>query len=158
MISQLDLANVSQSLQACELFSGLTAKQLTKVLPLCSVETWREGTTLFNQGAEADAIYVITKGGVEITMRRNPLDDERGIVVDRVGTGRVIGWSSLVEPYVYTAAGRATMGTAGIEINGVSLRRLLETDHELGVQIYKRLTLMLGRRLTQVYGVLDSLL
>ena len=158
MISQVDLANVSQSLLACELFSGLTPKYLAKVLPLCSVESWREGSTLFSQAAAADALYVITTGGVEITLRRNPTEDERGIVVDRVGTGRVIGWSSLVEPYVYTAAARATMGTSGIEINGVALRRLLEADHEMGVQIYKRLMLMLGRRLTQVYGVLDSLL
>jgi len=80
------------------------------------------------------------------------------MVVDTVGSGRVIGWSALAEPYVYTAGARALAGTMALAFDGRGLRALMERDVDVGSKVNKRLIQMLGRRLMQVYGVLDSLL
>ena len=55
-----------KELSEIELFSGLSKDDLSYVSEFCLTRTFRKGNVLFYEGEEADCLYVIVEGQVEI--------------------------------------------------------------------------------------------
>ena len=75
------------------------------------------------EGAAADRLYLFLKGKAEVKVRT---PDGSQVLIDEVGPGELLGWSTVVEPYVYTASSWTTEPSEVIVIDGKGLRELLK--------------------------------
>ena len=86
-----------------KIFEGLSCSQLELLSPLfnlCSCET---GDVIFSQGDEAENLYVVVDGAVDICF--NP-DDGEPITVAQIEKGGVFGCSAAFGSECYTSGSR----------------------------------------------------
>ena len=60
------------------------------------------GQSLFRMGTPADAVYVVERGRVALTLPLRIRDGEEEIVVEEKQAGETVGWSGLVPPHRFT--------------------------------------------------------
>jgi CRP-like cAMP-binding protein len=144
MISAVDL-------EQFPIFSGLNRNILTKIAGLCSKRTYRIGEVCVSEGAKADYLFLLVKGGIDLE-RKLPenwlmLASEKHNVVYSLKEKELFGWSSIVEPGVHTATARCSQDTEVIVIEGKKLLAVLDDDGKAAYQFMKRLTAVVALRL-----------
>lgn len=138
----------TQVLKEFGLFQGLDDSELTKIAELCNERTLDEGTLYFDQGKEAKEIHLCRSGKVDIVVRlREPWGIE--VTVHKAGGGEVFGWSSLVEPYIYTASAKIVERTEDIYIKASDLSKLFEENTRIGYIFMRNLSAVISSRLTE---------
>lgn len=114
----------------------------------------RPGEILGVAGTRADAFFLVQSGEVAVCT----LQEGHGeLLVQTIGPGEVVGWSWLVEPYVWEFTCQALNEVQGVKFDAWWLRNLCERDHEIGFHVLKHLVQVMGRRLTSMrrtYGAL----
>jgi CRP-like cAMP-binding protein len=80
----------------------------------------------------------------------------RRITVDIVGANEVVGWSSIVEPYIYTLTAICLQKTKVLSINGLNLRRLMSEDQQISNAMNKGLIRVIADRLAVTRHVMIS--
>ena len=115
-------------------FAFLSVLKKTFVEELLSIsqeKTIRKGEWLFHEGEDAEALYLITQGGIELKFK---LDKKRDIYITlaELDTGQALGWSAIVEPHVYSLAAIATEDTQLVKLDSDSLHALMEKYPEQG--------------------------
>jgi toluene monooxygenase system ferredoxin subunit len=137
------------TLKSSELFGGLEVSHLEEVANLCRGSSYRKGETIFNEGDEAKEIYILADGRVALEMEVRPLPDRPSIptAVEVATEGETLGWSALVEPYVYTLSARCMTNCRVLAINGDMLRGIMADDLYLGYKLMKLLTKIISLRL-----------
>lgn len=137
-------------------FSSIDERQLARLAAISVRRTFAPGEILFEEGAQANWLYLIVSGAVGLWMSVDGLG--RSVLVDVVGPGEVIGWSTLVPPYRNTARGEASRPSEVIAIDSERLRKLLEEDHTLGYYLYRQVAYVIARRLHDLRQRLAGLL
>ncbi len=138
----------TQVLKEFGLFQGLDDSELTKIAELCNERTLDEGTLYFDQGKEAKEIHLCRSGKVDIVVRlREPWGIE--VTVHKAGGGEVFGWSSLVEPYIYTASAKIVERTEDIYVKASDLNKLFEENTRIGYIFMRNLSAVISARLTE---------
>jgi CRP-like cAMP-binding protein len=84
------------------LFHGVDAQHLALLRPLFERVSYRAGTTVIEQGAAADFLYLIEHGRLAISYK--PYDGEP-ITITHVEDGGLFGWSAVVGSDHYTSSG-----------------------------------------------------
>lgn len=102
------------------------------------------GDTIFREGGEADKFYLIREGHVAVEVCL-PAGDP--VILQTLGEGDVLGWSWLVEPYLWAFDARAVERTRALALDGVCLRRKCDENAELGYAMLKRFSIVMARRL-----------
>ena len=102
------------------------------------------GKPLFYQGDHADAMYVIRSGRMDLRVHRR---SGRGMTVDTVEAGDVVGWSWLVPPHRWMFDAFALQDTDVIVLEGGQLKQKCETDPALGYAFYARVAQVMHQRL-----------
>ncbi len=100
------------------------------------------GHDFFCAGEEADQLYILEEGGVEIVI---PGDTDVLFAVTEPGS--VFGWSALVDPRQYTASARSTEPSKVLRIDGDRLLRLFEKHPAEGLTVMRRLAGVIAGRL-----------
>ncbi|HEX4667815.1 MAG TPA: cyclic nucleotide-binding domain-containing protein, partial [Chthoniobacterales bacterium] len=95
---------------------------------------------LFRQGEFANRFYLIEEG--EVVLESLNAEGEP-VVVERVGPGKLVGWSWLFPPYVWHFDARATRPTEAIFFYGTILREYCEREPSLGYELFKRMSLVM---------------
>ena len=99
---------------------------------------------IIREGEEADHFYLIREGKVSLEV----FVPGRGrLIIQTLGSGDILGWSWLVPPYRWMFDARAAEMTRAIVLDGKCLRDKCEADHELGYELLKRVTPVLGQGL-----------
>ncbi|HEY65564.1 MAG TPA: cyclic nucleotide-binding domain-containing protein [Caldilineae bacterium] len=137
-------------------FTPVDEEQLTRLAMISEEEVYQAGETIFKEGEPAEKLYLILNGAIELWMRVDILG--RSIPVEILGPGEVVGWSTLVSPYRYTASGEARVLTQVVAIDSMSLRQLAEEDHVLGYHLYRQVAGVIAQRLHDTRLRLASLL
>ncbi|RLB35957.1 MAG: hypothetical protein DRH20_10455, partial [Deltaproteobacteria bacterium] len=128
--------------QEAELFQGIAAHIIDEVAGIAVEETRAGGTTLFEAGDFADSLFILVEGSVDIT-----ISGPRQISFPVTEPGSVFGWSSLVEPNLYTASARCLKESKVIRLDGARLMRIFENHPAGGLTVMKRLAGIIARRL-----------
>jgi CRP-like cAMP-binding protein len=104
-----------------------------------------KGEWLFHEGDKADALYLVLHGQVELKLK---LDEKRNLYVTltTLGEGDALGWSAIVEPYVYTLGALALDQVKLLRLEGENLRLLLEKNPEQGYILMRNITRAMGSR------------
>ena len=113
------------------------------------------GETLFTEGKHAHNLYFLTEGEVEIL--NVGTGNKESIAVSSLPAGELLGWSAVIEPYIYTATARATRPSRVIVFAGAELEKLMSDDH-FSCLLIKKIAQVIGQRLKDTRIQLLSLL
>jgi CRP/FNR family cyclic AMP-dependent transcriptional regulator len=129
---------LQKQIAATEFLSGLSDRQV-KLIADCACHTqFGEGDLIFREGDTANRFYLIEQGTVQLEAALQ--SGQRQVVAGTVGSGGVLGWSWLFEPYEWQFTARALTKTTAIFFYGTVLRQHCETDPSLGFELFKRMS------------------
>lgn len=144
------------TIKGCALFQGLDDAQLAVLLPLCSATMVAKDALLFQEGDPARFLYIVAQGKVALEMAVCKPDGSlaRPATIAVLGPGDAFGWSSLVEPHVFTLSARALEQCQVVCLEGKKVREALEKAYDVGYLVMKNLTRLLAERLAETRGAL----
>ena len=134
-------------LPSCYLFQNLSAPQMDSLTAITVEEQFQKGKWLFHKDQQADKIYLVKTGAVELLIK---VEDtiEIPIAIMRPDNG-CVGIGTLVEPFRYTLSARCAADSILLTFKREDLQELMCKDHELGCTIMKNLAQKLLTRLTE---------
>ena len=113
------------------------------------------GTSVIQQGAPADCIYLVLQGNAEVSFK--PYDGIP-ITVSHVGKDGLFGWSALVGSQTYTSSVRAIEILETLRIRGSELRKLCVDHPDAGKDILERLATAVSSRWKNAHEQVKSIL
>lgn len=135
------------NLEACGLFEPLSEATRKAIQSLAAEETHPQGAFLFHAGDPAAFFYVLQEGRVRLSI------GGAGHISSIVsGCGEMLGWSSMSGQQAYTASAECLTPVRVLKFSAAELARLLDSAPADGLQFYKRLAELIGKRLTASYG------
>ncbi|HEY9089203.1 MAG TPA: cyclic nucleotide-binding domain-containing protein [Anaerolineaceae bacterium] len=138
-----------------DLFQGLTAEQLRDLDSLLVHCHYPQGTTIFEQGQAAANLYILTEG--EVVINYKPYDGPV-LVVARIQTGGVFGWSAALGRDIYTSSAQAACDCAAYCVSGMALQRFCSRFPDTGTAFLERLASGIARRLNSTHTEILSIL
>ncbi len=131
-------------------FANLSDKELRQLAMISDEKEISEGETLFASGDDADHLYLLQSGGIDL---HYVVSDDRGMektqdfMVGVVNPGEVFGVSSAIAPYKYTASAVANDPSLVIKMEGAALREMCEADIHMKALFQERIASTVYRRL-----------
>jgi len=133
-------------IQEVELFKGIPSHIIDEIAEIVTEESHPAGHVLFREGDFADYLYILEEGELDLTIKKGK---QLSFPVDK--TGSVFGWSSLVEPNLYTAKAECVKESRVIKIDADRLMRVFQKHPAEGLTIMKRLAGVIATRLIKSY-------
>lgn len=134
-----------ETLQQFPCFAHLSRQNLRELALVTEERAVPSGTQMFGRGEDADTLYVIVRGEVEI---KYPLPGDDLFRIHTLADGDLLVWSAIVEPYKTTAVGVTTRDTDLLAINARKLREyFFDKDPGLARELLQQVTRMLAERL-----------
>lgn len=142
--------DIQSFLFEADLFSELDGEELQKIADLAEAKTREGGTYLFREGDEAESLYVIKEGLVEIQIDSGSGEDPTPITT--LGPQEVLGELSLYGNPTRSASAYIPEGTETtlLELDQGKLKELLEANGDLGVKVLTKIVQNISRRLRQL--------
>jgi CRP-like cAMP-binding protein len=132
-----------------KVFAELDAADFESIARIAHIQEFEPGRKLTAEGAAADQLYLFLKGKAEVKAS-GPNGGQ--VLIDEVGPGEVLGWSAVMEPYVYTASAWTTQQSEVVAVSGSGLRELFERNKRIGYQVVKGVGEVISRRFGQTVG------
>jgi CRP/FNR family cyclic AMP-dependent transcriptional regulator len=125
-----------EEIQNIPWFNELTPIQVEQLAAISKVRQFQPGEELFHEGDRADFMYVVLSGQI---LAENYIPSLGNHSVTHADPLDVLGWSCLT-PMVRQriATARACEPSRLLVIEGDSLARLCDSDHDLGYLIMRR--------------------
>lgn len=145
-------------LRECQVFSVLTNAELEKIATLVLEKEYEAGTTIFKGGDSAEELLVLQEGKIvlQMTLPKARTQMSRKVTIDIVTRNEAVGWSVMVEPYVYTFTAVCLQEVKALSISGIKLRWLLQDDPKIGYNVLKGLIKVVASRLDETRQLLIS--
>jgi len=143
-------------LKKTELFGNLKESQLDALLSRSSVETFPEGKTIFRQGEDANHLYILIEGMVDLSVKTGEKFDFLTSKVEKEGAA--LGIPSLIEPFRYNVTATCLKPSKLLVINAGGVRMDMEKDPEMGMEIMKKLASIYFNRLNEMRSGVFNLL
>ena len=119
------------------LFKGFDEGQMKKIMAIGKEITMKKGQQIFREGQEANGVYVLRRGAVELmTVLEKDFDLPISLLRN---PGDVFGSSALVPPYQYSLSARCVEEGTLFCMETKALRELALEDHDIGFQIMTNL-------------------
>jgi CRP-like cAMP-binding protein len=130
-----------------DLLKSMSAEDADAILSLGRHVMLLSGTVLFELGADADQLYVINRGRVNLTLPMQVFGQEQDILVEERVAGQTLGWSALIPPHRFTLK-----ATAQIDTDLLAFRRPALLDHfaahpRVGYAVVGNVAATVGQRL-----------
>ena len=143
-------------LKKTELFRTLDESQLSVLLSYSSVESFPEGKTIFHQGDEANHLYLLIEGVIDLSFKTGEKVD---FLTSKVGKeGAAFGVPSLIEPYRYNLTATCLKSSKVFVIDAVRARMEMEKDPRMGMEILKKLASIYFNRLNEMRSGISNFL
>lgn len=156
-----------ESLSASVLFAGLTPDQGARLASIGKELIVATGEIIFKVGTEADSLFIITKGAVELTFPLVVMGETKEVRFQTLEAGRALAWSALVPPHILTMSARAANEVTLASFARAEFLQLWQQDPALGLIVMSNVAKVISSRLataqalwvrelqrqvTQVYG------
>jgi len=125
-------------------FQDFRQEHFDIILGCASNVRFKEGEIIFREGDNAEKFYLVRHGKVAIDIR---VSQYRAITIQTIHDGDIVGWSWLIPPHKCRFDCRAIEDTRAIALDGKCLRGKCEKDHDLGYELFQRLTKIFAERL-----------
>lgn len=143
------------ALSAARLFAGLSADDLELVASAVRRIDLEAGRTLWQQGEEADGLYVIVSGEVAISSR---LPGDREVELARLGPGETMGELSVLDGGVRTAGARTTAPTTILVLGRREFAALLSATQPSALALRRSVVRTVAVRLAGRHAALAAFL
>ncbi len=151
---------VAERLGRSEIFTGLCQDNLLAIAEFCQEETYDEGQALLVEGDPADRLFIIERGKValEKNVQLGRHSTPRSATIDYITASKIAGFSTLVDPFVYSTSAICVEPTRVIAIDGVAIRAYLEEQPDVGYKVMGTMNALIARRYRQATGTLTYFL
>jgi len=129
-----------------ELLGGIAPNILKEIADICEEVKYPEGTVLFEKGDNAEYLYVLKKGALNLQIKNGGR-----LNFNLSEQGDIFGWSSLTEHGQYTASGICASDIEVLRIDRDRLEKIFRKHPEVGYIVLKRLTGVIAKRLLTAY-------
>jgi CRP/FNR family transcriptional regulator, cyclic AMP receptor protein len=133
-----------------------TNDQLNKLTALATEESYLAGQQMYQKGDAARKLYLITEGKIVLFMDNyiGPHKPPMQVTVDMITKGDSMGWSAVVDPYLYTLGALCIDDAKLIALDSFGLRKLMEEDCTLGLKLMQAIAKVISARLTHTRIIL----
>jgi CRP/FNR family transcriptional regulator, cyclic AMP receptor protein len=138
-----------------EIFKELDEDVIDLVSPLFESVSCPPGTVIFQQGDQAEFLYLVIDGKVDMSFK--PYDGIP-ITISHIGKGGLFGWSALVGSDKYTSTAVAIENVEAFRVHGSDLRRFCREHPEEGKDILERLADGVSSRWKDAHKQVQSIL
>jgi signal transduction histidine kinase len=149
-----------ETLKRFDFFDGIPDSALEKIAYLAKEDKYTAGSTLFTEGVKATHFFLILDGKVSLEklVQLGRTGTPRRATIGVVGPWRPVGWSSLVDPYIYTSSIVCLEETTVLTFPGKELRHLMDEMPEVGCQLISRVASIIRERLNNSTSTLTYFL
>lgn len=144
---------MDEVLRKADLFQGLSDAEILRFSTVARREGLRAGEYLFLLGDNADRLYVVVTGKVELCFPMPLRGTVTDISVESVGPGNTLGWSALVKPYRFTLSARVAEAGEALAFGRADLLRFFEAEPRIGYALHTRISELVGIRLLTVQAL-----
>ena len=157
-VMKIGMLTAQQVLRECELFSKLSDAELEKIASSVQEKQYEAGATIFQEGDSAEELLILQEGkvAVQMTLPKAQIQMSRRITVDIINRNEVVGWSAIVEPYVYTLTAVCLQKVRALSLSGTKIRWLLRDNPKIGYEVLKGLIKVVASRLDDTRQLLVS--
>ncbi len=134
-------------LRNVDILQRLTDEELQSIAEYFEEEEVSVGITLCEEGTNADRLYVLEKGSVSISSKKGGQNDIET-------PGKIVGWSFLVPPFLYTATAVTRTPCKVLMINSPDFYYVIHKEPRMGMKVINNLSGVIASRLK---GYEDSL-
>lgn len=131
-----------QKLKIISQFSGLKSRDLEEIAKVCHYKTFKRGEILFNEGDDADSVYLLIDGSVEIW--KDYGGGERDILAKQ-NTGHIVGEMAVIDELTRSATVIADNETATFMIKRDDFIILLQKLPELSFEFMKSISMLVRK-------------
>jgi CRP-like cAMP-binding protein len=137
-------------------FKGFSEGELSKLAEIAAEESYKAGFQVYKKGDPASKLYLLQEGKIVMLMDSymGPHRPPMQVTVDLVTKGEAMGWSAVVEPYLYTLGARCMDDSKAIVFDAEKLRNLLNKDSSLGYKFTQAVAKVIATRLTHTQIIL----
>jgi CRP-like cAMP-binding protein len=143
-------------LKKTELFGALNESQLNTLLSHSTVESFPEGKTIFRQGDEANHLYALIEGAIDLSVKTGEKFDFLSSKIEKEGAA--FGIPSLIEPFHYNVTATCLRPSKVLVINAGPVKIDMTKDPTMGMQIMKKLASIYLNRLNELRLGISNLL
>jgi CRP-like cAMP-binding protein len=129
------------------LLKGLAPADVERTLALGSRIALSSGDELFPLGAEAECLYLISRGQVNLTLPMRVRDRETDVLVEERTAGQTVGWSALIPPHRFTLRATAPVETEVVALSREVLEQFFTAHPDAGYMVTLNLAAVIGQRL-----------
>lgn len=147
-------------LRRFEAFAGFSDEELAEVVVLCQEESYEEGDILLVEGEPAERLFLILEGKVSLekSVQLGRSGSARQATVGVVEPDGVIGWSSIIAPYIYTSTGVCLEPLHALALNGQEVRRFVASHPASGMVFLDAIASTISSRLHNTLSTLTYFL
>ena len=116
-------------LSSCYLFHGLSESHYSHLMTIGSETRARAGQWLFREGEDAEKMFILKSGAVELLTTVDEVELPIAIVRNE---GDCFGTSTMVPPHQYSLSARCAEDGTLLGIKKTELDQLIKSDYELG--------------------------
>jgi len=127
-------------LRKVDILQGLAEEELKSIAQYFEEENFKAGVTLCEEGTNADRLYVLEQGKVSI-------NSKKGGQYDIDMPGKIVGWSFLVPPFLYTASAVTKTPSKVLVIKSPDFYYVLHKEPKTGMKVINNLAQVIGSRL-----------
>jgi len=124
--------------------AGMSRTHLAFLTDCAMASHFKKGQTILRAGEFANRFYLIESGKVLLESGAGFGDP---VVIEKIGPGDLLGWSWMFPPHVWQFTARAVEPAAALFFHGTILREYCEKDHSLGYELFKRMSVVMMKRL-----------
>jgi CRP-like cAMP-binding protein len=131
-------------------------EQLGKLAAIATEESYSAGAQVYEKGDPARSLFLVKKGRFVLFMDTylGPHRPAMQVTVDMIVKGEAMGWSAVMEPYIYTLGATCIEDSVVIALEAESLRKLIEEDCATGLRVMQGVARMIASRLTHTRIIL----
>jgi CRP-like cAMP-binding protein len=133
------LINIDR-LRNVEIFQGLTEWELKIAAQFFQEERAKAGVSLCREGEVADRLFILEEGVVTLTT-------QKGESYELQTPGKIIGWSFLVSPNLYTATADTLTPCSLLVMKSPDFYYLVHKEPKMGVKVMDNLARVVASRL-----------
>ncbi len=134
-----ELVNIDR-LRKVDILQGLVEGELQSIAQYFEEESVDAGVTLCKEGTNAERLYVLEQGKVSISSKK-------GGQYDIDTPGKIVGWSFLVPPFLYTASAVTTTPSKVLVIKSPDFYYVIHKEPKMGMKVINNLTQVIASRL-----------
>jgi hypothetical protein len=127
-------------LKKVDILQGLTEWELQSIAPFFREENFGADATLCVEGEKAQRLYILEQGAVSIRSKRWETYE-----ID--APGKIVGWSFLVPPNLYTATGVTLVPSRLLVIENPDFYYFIHKEQKIGMKVMENLTQVVATRL-----------